>query len=350
MRPAAPAGASALSPSPGFTTTVAATTTPAPAVGFWHSGASKLLTALLVALLVGAIVMLVVRPKGSLGVRERVGRYIPQNDEEEGFEPAEIKRAGLGGMLAGGRFWPPFVEAVEISRNPKSPAYLMRRALIVSIPVGIVFAFVSHVTFLFILPVLASPFVERWWVFRAATKQRDVFRDSLPSYMQDMASAIRVGRSFVGALAVVADSADEPTRSEFERAVTDESLGRPLDESLAAVGQRMQSMEMDQIALIAELNRRSGSNVAEALDRVADGARDRADLLREMKALTAQAKMSSSVLTGMPVVLLLGLSVIAPEYSHPLFHSKFGWVSLALATIFVLSGWKVMKKISDVGA
>ena len=347
---AAPAGASALSPSPGFTTTTAATVAPAPAGGFWHSGASKLLTALLIALLVGAIVMLLLRPRATVGVRERVGRYIPQNDEEEGFEHVEAKRAGLSGMLAGGRFWPPFVEAVEISRNPKSPAYLMRRALIVSLPVGLVFAFVSHVPLLFIVPVLASPFAERWWVFRAATKQRDQFRDSLPSYMQDMASAIRVGRSFVGALAVVADSADEPTRSEFERAVTDESLGRPLDESLAAVGLRMQSMEMDQIALIAELNRRSGSNVAEALDRVADGARDRADLLREMKALTAQAKMSSSVLTGMPVVLLLGLSVIAPSYSHPLFHSKFGWVALAFAMILVISGWKVMKKISDVGA
>ena len=160
-----------------------------------------------------------------------------------------------------------------------------------------------------------------------------------------MASAIRVGRSFVGALAIVADSADEPTRSEFERAVTDESLGRPLDESLLAVGVRMQSLEMDQIALIAELNRRSGSNVAEALDRVAEGARDRADLLREMKALTAQAKMSSSVLTGMPVVLLLGLSVIAPSYAHPLFHTTYGFVALGLRRrSSSLSGWKVMKK------
>jgi tight adherence protein B len=184
---------------------------------------------------------------------------------------------------------------------------------------------------------------------RAARKQREKFADTLPGYMQDMASAIRVGRSFAGALAVVADSADEPTRSEFDRAVTDESLGRPVEESLAAVGVRMQSTEMDQIALIAELNRRSGSNVAEALDRVAEGARDRADLRREMRALTAQSKMSSSVLTGLPVVLTLGISALAPRYAYPLFHTTMGWVSMGVAAILVLAGWKVLKKISNVG-
>jgi tight adherence protein B len=111
----------------------------------------------------------------------------------------------------------------------------------------------------------------------------------------------------------------------------------------------MQSVEMDQIALIAELNRRSGSNVDESLDRVADGARDRADLRREMRALTALSKMSSSVLTGLPVVLTLGISVLAPRYAEPLFHTTMGWVSMFVAAILVFAGWKVLKKISDVG-
>jgi tight adherence protein B len=159
---------------------------------------------------------------------------------------------------------------------------------------------------------------------------------------------MRVGRSFVGALAIVADSAEQPTRSELERAVTDEALGRPLEASLEAVSRRMESTDMDQIALIAGLSRQSGGNVAESLDRVAEGSRERADVRREMRALTAQAKMSSMVLTGLPGVLLLGLSVVSPRYSHPLLHTTMGLVALGVGTVMVLTGWRVMKKITDV--
>jgi tight adherence protein B len=68
-----------------------------------------------------------------------------------------------------------------------------------------------------------------------------------------------------------------------------------------------------------------------------------------MKALTAQAKMSSSVLSGLPVCLLLGLSVMAPQYARPLLHTTLGLVCLAIGAVLVLTGWKVMQKITDVG-
>jgi tight adherence protein B len=346
-------GSTPLSPTPSFAGAFSpiAASAVAPQTGFWHSGAAVLIVALLCALLVGAMVMLLLRRPNRRAARTRVGSYIPS---ELGpglveFHEDEQRRSGLVGLLERGTWWPQFVEAVEISRNPKSARYLMRRAGVIAILAAVLVALASHIVALALIPILAFPLVERWWVMRQATKQRELFADTLPSYMADIASAIRVGRSLISALGVVADSANEPTRSELERAVTDEALGRPLDQSLTAVGRRMHSGDMDQFALIAELNRRSGANVAEALDRVAEGARERADLRREMRALTSQAKMSSSVLTGMPFVLLGALSVISPSYSHPLFHTTWGVISLCFALGFILTGWKVMKKITNVG-
>ncbi len=346
-RALAQAGALLPTPSFGGAQPAAAVT---PAAGFWSTGRAVLVVALVVALLIGAALAFALRRPVQRAVRSRVGSYMPADvaATDGGLHPEE-HGPSLMRSLRAGTWWSHFTEAVEISRNPRPAGYLMKRAAIVALVVAALLVIVSHKVILGFLPILAFPFVERWWVMRAARQQRVKFGDTLPSYMQDMASAIRVGRSFVSAMAIVADSAEEPTRSELERAVTDESLGRPLDESLSAVGRRMQSADMDQLALIAELNRRSGSNVAEALDRVAEGARDRADLRREMRALTAQSKMSSSVLTGMPFVLLLGLSVIAPEYSHPLFHTTYGWVALIIALILILTGWKVMKSLSDIG-
>jgi tight adherence protein B len=183
---------------------------------------------------------------------------------------------------------------------------------------------------------------------RAANKQREKFRVTLPGYLQDLASAIRVGRSLVAALTVVAESAEEPTKSELERAITDEALGRPLDASLEAVAVRMEAPDLDQVALVAALNRRSGSNVAEALDRVSEGARERQDLKREVQALTSQAKMSSWVLTALPGVLLLMLSLVSPRYASPLFHTTAGVVLCFVGAAMVFAGWKALKKITDV--
>jgi tight adherence protein B len=123
-----------------------------------------------------------------------------------------------------------------------------------------------------------------------------------------------------------------------------------LEESLEAVSLRMHATDMDQVALIAGLNQRSGSNVAEALDRVAEGARERADLRREIRALTAQGKMSSWILTALPPVMLLAISLVSPSYAHPLFHSTGGIVLLVIGAGMVLAGWKVMKKISTIKA
>jgi tight adherence protein B len=322
-----------------------ASTPTVPATG---GSRGSVILVLAAAALVGAAVALIARRPSLRAARARVGSFVPAAGGEDEATLADDTSKRPLAALSHGAWWTGFQGAVEISRSTRSAGYLMKRAGLGALLAALLLVPLTHQPLIAFVPLITFPFVERWWVMRAAQKQRDRFGESLPGYMQDMASTMRVGRSFVDAMAVIADGAEEPIRSELERAVADESFGRPLDQSLAAVGQRMGSVDIEQVALIAELNRRSGSNVAEALERVAEGARDRADLRREVRALTAQAKMSSSVLTGLPVVLLLGLSLIAPSYSHPLFHTTGGIISLVVAAALVFAGWKVMKQISTV--
>src|SRR5262249_41442847 len=156
------------------------------------------------------------------------------------------------------------------------------------------------------------------------------------------------GRSLVGALSAVAESADEPMRSELDRALADERLGLPLEQTLNAIGHRMQSEDMEQVALIAALHRRSGSNVAEALGLLADGAGERADMRRELSAMTGQARITSWVLTALPPILLVVLTVIDPRYAKPLLHTVAGAIVLVLSSVMVGFGWLAMKKIINV--
>lgn len=244
--------------------------------------------------------------------------------------------------------WRAFALDVEIAHNRRSPIELVKRALLLALVSAALLVLLTGSGLFALVPLVGWWFVLRKMMARAADKQREKFRVSLPGYLQDLASAIRVGRSLVAALTVVAESAEEPTKSELERVVTDEALGRPLDLALEAVAKRMDAPDLDQVALIAALNRRSGSNVAEALDRVSEGARERQDLKREVKALTAQAKMSSWVLTSLPGVLLLALSVVSPVYAYPLFHTTMGIVLLVVGAGMVFAGWKALKKITEI--
>ncbi|MGH2859248.1 MAG: type II secretion system F family protein, partial [Solirubrobacteraceae bacterium] len=318
---------------------------------FWSSPRASLAVAGGAGLLVMLALWAILYRPSRRTVRVRIESFIPTEAPELDLEKAApVRRGGPLSRLQRGSWWPPFVENVEISRMRQAPIELVKRAAILAVVVGVLLGLLSGEPLLAAVPILAWPFALRAFVNRAVTKQRNKFGDSLPSYLHDLASSIRVGRSFVGALAVVGESADEPTRGEFERAATNEALGRPLEECLEAVSRRMLSSDMDQVALIAGLNRRSGSNVAEALERVAEGSRERADMRREMRALSAQAKMSSLVLTALPGVLLLGLSIISPMYAHPLLHTTLGLIALGAGAAMCFSGWKVMQKITNVDA
>ncbi|MGA2012970.1 MAG: type II secretion system F family protein [Solirubrobacteraceae bacterium] len=316
--------------------------------GFWASSAAVLVIAGICAALLALALALALRQPGRNAARMRVGSFIPVPGEDDAGSPAG--RRGRSALAFPGRsWWTTFIDSVAVSRSRYTPVELVRRAAVMAVVAAGLLVWLTGSWMLAALALIGWPVVLRAFVKRAAEKQRAKFRDTLPSYLQDLASSMRVGRSFIGALAIVAASADEPTRSELERAVTDESLGRPLEECIDAVAARMESTDMGQVSLIAGLNRLSGSNVAESLDRVAEGSRERADVRREMRALTAQAKMSSMVLTGLPGVLLLGLSIVSPQYAHPLLYTTTGLCALGTGAVMVLLGWRVMKKITDVG-
>jgi tight adherence protein B len=110
----------------------------------------------------------------------------------------------------------------------------------------------------------------------------------------------------------------------------------------------MASESIDQVAVVAAMHRHTGSSVAEAIDRVAEGARERADLQRELRTLTAQGRLARWMLTFLPPVILLAMTIISPAYIRPLLHTTGGVVSVAIATVMVIFGSLVMKRIVDI--
>jgi tight adherence protein B len=163
-----------------------------------------------------------------------------------------------------------------------------------------------------------------------------------------LASALRAGHSFVGALSVVAADSSEPSKREFTRVVADEQLGVPLEDSLREVSRRMANNDLEQVALVAELQRQTGGNMAEVLDRVIETIRGRFDLRRLIRTLTAQGRMARWILTLLPVSLALFITLINPSYISPLFTTAGGQIILTVAAVMVISGSIAIKRIVDI--
>jgi tight adherence protein B len=107
----------------------------------------------------------------------------------------------------------------------------------------------------------------------------------------------------------------------------------------------MNAQDMEQVSLVAELHRQTGGNMAEVLDRVAEAVRARAELNRELRTLTAQARGSRWIVTLIPPTLLVLVYLLNPNYLEPLFSTGTGNLLLALAVGMIVAGSVVMSRI-----
>ena len=191
-------------------------------------------------------------------------------------------------------------------------------------------------------------FVPRSLVQSRVRKRRAEFAEQLPDNLQVMASAMRAGHSFIGALSVVVEDSAEPSASEFRRAVADEQFGVPLEDALGSCVERMDNRDLAQVALVAALQRETGGNTAEVLERVTETIRERFELKRLIRTLTAQGRMSRWVVSPLPVGLLVIISSINPDYMRPMFDRPLGRLLIVAGAVLVVSGSLVIKKIVDI--
>jgi tight adherence protein B len=316
--------------------------------GPWAKPGAIVAAATLISLLFALALAVALRSRRP-ALRDRVAPFVepafpivPLEDDEDGATVSRQRGAVEG--LAGKRWWQSFVEAVDVGRVGVDPARLLGGAAAGGIVAGVLAAAAASAPPLFLLGLLV-PFGVVAWVRHRAEAQRRLFADQLPDNLSVVASALRAGHGFAGALSAVVDDAPEPSRSEFRRVVSEEQLGTPLDEAFRVAITRMRSVELEQVALVAGLQRETGGNAAEVLDRVVESVRERGALRRLVSSLTAQGRMSGTVVTALPAGLLAVLTVLNPGYMEPLYRTTAGNIVLGVAIALIITGWTVIRRI-----
>ncbi|MGR3765919.1 type II secretion system F family protein [Rossellomorea sp. NS-SX7] len=180
-------------------------------------------------------------------------------------------------------------------------------------------------------------------------KKRRTRLQLLPSQLIDtlgmMANSMRAGFSFMQVMQLVGKEMPAPIGPEFEKAVRESGLGVPLETIFEGMVERLPSKELEVVldAIIAQ--RKSGGNLTVLMETMEDTIRGRLSIMGELNTLTSQGKMSSLIITFLPIGLGIYLFVVDPDYFSPLVSEPLGIFMLVTAGICIIIGWFSIQKI-----
>jgi tight adherence protein B len=190
-----------------------------------------------------------------------------------------------------------------------------------------------------------APFV---YVSRKQRGRQRSFEKQLPDTLTLLASSLRAGFSFMQGLEAVAQEIGPPMRRELQRVFTEVRLGRSPEDALDDAAVRMNSNDLAWSVMAIKIQREVGGNLATLLDTVADTMQKRERIRAEVRALTAEGRLSALILGLLPPVAGLMLFSFAPDYMKTLFEETVGIVAVIGAGVLAVLGWFWLQKIIDI--
>jgi tight adherence protein B len=201
---------------------------------------------------------------------------------------------------------------------------LMTGSLFLAVPIGFLLAWLPTALFL-----------------RVKTAKRcAAFADQLPDVLQLVASSLRSGFSLSQGLDSVVSEGSQPVAPEISRALAEARLGIDLEDALDKVAERMRCTDLSWVVMAIRISRQVGGNLAEVLSTTVHTMRERAQMKRQVRALSAEGRLSAYVLVALPVGVGLWLFAIRREYVRPLYTTGPGIVMLSMALVGItIGGW-----------
>ena len=172
-----------------------------------------------------------------------------------------------------------------------------------------------------------------------------LFETQLPDVLNLLSGSMRAGFSFAQGLEAVAEEASEPSKRELQRAYAESRLGRPIEDALEDSATRMHSVDLMWAVMAIRIQREVGGNLAELLQTVGETMIARERMRREVRALTAEGRMSAWVLGIFPPAFAGILYLIQPDYMKTLFQEPIGIVAVVISAIMAGIGFVWLRKI-----
>lgn len=204
--------------------------------------------------------------------------------------------------------------------------------------VGLLTAMISRNVLFTIIVVVAATAIPLLVVQMMGDSRTNRFEELLPDILTLMAGSLRAGWGLQQSIDLVVQQAEEPVLTEFRRVQAEVRLGLSLDEALGRAAERLDSEDFRWTASAIAIQREVGGNLSEVLETVAGTIRERAEVYRQVKALTAEGRFSAWALCILPFLLAGGMFFINPSYIGLLFVTPIGLMALGMGVVLLVIG------------
>jgi len=182
----------------------------------------------------------------------------------------------------------------------------------------------------------------------AESKVRGRFFEQLPDCLDLMARAVRTGHAISSAMEIVVSEMDDPIKGEFAEAVDEVKFGIPLEDALNNMCARMPLTELRYFAITVMVHKETGGNIAENFDNLSRLIRERLQFGRQLKALTAEGRLSAAILFFMPIAMFAYIYMVNYDYLSLLWTDPVGKSLTMGALAAQVAGFFVMRRMVDV--
>jgi tight adherence protein B len=219
----------------------------------------------------------------------------------------------------------------------KGPGDYLLMACAFSFAAAVV-GFLMGGAFLAVLLLVLTPIALGLFLNVLVSRRRKKFDDQVPDTLQMFSGGLRAGHSLLRAVDAAAQENEAPMAEELNRVVNETRIGRDLGESLDEVARRTDNEDFGWIARAVEIHREVGGDLAEVLDHVGETIRDRNQIRGQVRALSAEGRISALVLVSLPVVMFIALTLFNPLYSKVFTSTLPGYLMIAAAVVLLSVG------------
>jgi len=171
------------------------------------------------------------------------------------------------------------------------------------------------------------------------------FETTFPDAIDTLARAVRAGHAFTMALEIVCNELSEPVATEFRKLFEEQKYGMPVRDALLNLTARVPLVDVKFFVTAVMLQRETGGNLAELLDKLSYMIRERFKILRQVRVYTAQGRLTMMLLMALPPVIVVTMLVMKAEFIQPLFVDPVGHIFVAAAITLQTVGYFVIRRI-----
>ncbi len=191
-------------------------------------------------------------------------------------------------------------------------------------------------------------FVPILYVMHRRRRRINRLVEQLPDVFEMVSQALRAGHSLGSGIGLVSDQLPDPAGTEFARVFHEQNLGVKIEDALVNMANRVDQLDLRFFVTAVLIQRQTGGDLAEVLDKISHVIRDRIQLFGTVQALTAEGRLSGWVLLGLPIAVFFAELYINPDYAQVLLTDPVGKVMLFGTGVMMLMGMAMIKKIVNI--